>query len=42
MQTASINRALENGLTFRPLPETIQDTLANPAVRPSGPELKRA
>jgi 2'-hydroxyisoflavone reductase len=40
MQTAGINRALDNGLTFRPLPETIQDTLAYLAVRPSGPELK--
>lgn len=40
MQSASINRALENGLTFRPLPETIQDTLAYLAGRESGPELK--
>ena len=40
MQSASIGRALENGLTFRPLPETIRDTLAYLAGRPGGPELK--
>lgn len=40
MQSANIGRALQNGLTFRPLPDTILDTLAYLAGRPGGPDLK--
>jgi 2'-hydroxyisoflavone reductase len=40
MQSADIGRALDNGLTFRPLSETILDTLAYLAGRPTGPDLK--
>jgi 2'-hydroxyisoflavone reductase len=40
MQSADIGRALANGLTFRPLSETILDTLAYLAGRPTGPDLK--
>ena len=40
MQSADVRRAVDNGLTFRPLSETILDTLAYLAGRPSGPDLK--
>jgi 2'-hydroxyisoflavone reductase len=40
MQTADCRKALQAGLTFRPLPETILDTLSWLVTRPSGPELK--
>jgi 2'-hydroxyisoflavone reductase len=40
MQSADIGRAVANGLTFRPLSETILDTLAYLAGRPGGPDLK--
>lgn len=40
MQSANIGRAIDNGLTFRPLPETIFDTLAYLAGRQGGPDLK--
>jgi 2'-hydroxyisoflavone reductase len=40
MQTADCRKAFEAGLTFRPLPETILDTLSWLVTRPGGPELK--
>ena len=40
MQTADCRKAIEAGLTFRPLSETILDTLSWLVTRPGGPELK--
>lgn len=40
MQTAAVQRAVAAGLTFRPLSETILDTLSWLVAQPGGPNLK--
>lgn len=39
LQTANVHKAVAAGLTFRPLSETILDTLSWLVTRPEGPEL---